>query len=50
MASFFRKHWCDIGLVVAIVVVVCLVANLGEMSEMKGTVMVKFCSHFSASI
>ena len=35
MASFFRKHWCDIGLVVAIVVVVCLVANLGEMSEMK---------------
>ncbi|MCU5505138.1 HXXEE domain-containing protein, partial [Bacillus cereus] len=35
MASFFRKHWCDIGLVVAIVVVVCLVANLGEMSEIK---------------
>nr|MCX3330981.1 HXXEE domain-containing protein [Bacillus pacificus] len=29
MVSFFRKHWCDIGLVVAIVVAVCLVVNLG---------------------
>lgn len=35
MVSFFRKHWYDIGLVVAIVVVVCLVANLGEISEIK---------------
>ena len=35
MISFFRKHWCDIGLVVAIIVVVSLVANLGEMSEIK---------------
>ncbi|HDR7916038.1 TPA: HXXEE domain-containing protein, partial [Bacillus wiedmannii] len=33
MISFFRKHWCDVGLVVAIVVVGCLVANFGKMSE-----------------
>ncbi|PEP71826.1 HXXEE domain-containing protein [Bacillus toyonensis] len=35
MISFFRKHWCYVGLVVAIVVVGCLVANFGEMSEIK---------------
>ena len=42
MVSFFRKHWCDIGLVVAIVVAVCLVVNLGEMSEIKALLALSF--------
>ncbi|MEC3458221.1 HXXEE domain-containing protein, partial [Bacillus thuringiensis] len=35
MISFFRKHWCDVGLVMAIVVLGYLVGNFGEMSEIK---------------
>ncbi|PGD76198.1 HXXEE domain-containing protein, partial [Bacillus wiedmannii] len=35
MINFFRKRWCDVGLAMAIVVVGCLVANFGEMSEIK---------------
>ncbi|PGD75970.1 HXXEE domain-containing protein, partial [Bacillus wiedmannii] len=35
MISFFRKHWCDVGLVMAIVALGYLVANFGKMSEIK---------------